>query len=119
RMELLATEISFYRDQSGFLAGEGTDRLRTLADRLTTLDERADAARAWTLLGQASWLRMDRPAALTYLGRAVALFEELPDSGAKVDAYSELGRLHMLNYELEPAIGAAGVAAEIAQRLGL
>ena len=36
-----------------------------------------------------------------------------------MDAYSELGRLHMLNYELEPAIGAAGVAAEIAQRLGL
>lgn len=119
RLELLMTEIGFYRDQAGFLAGGGTDQLRTLADQLTELSAHEDAARAWTLLGQAAWLRTDRAAALACLDRAVALFGPLPDSSAKVDAYAELGRLHMLNYEQQPAVAAAGVAAEIAQRLDL
>ena len=38
-----------------------------------------------------------------YLDRAVDLFETLPDSADKADAYAELGRLHMLNYERDPA----------------
>jgi predicted ATPase/class 3 adenylate cyclase len=137
RLELLATEIAFYQDHTGFLAGGGADQLRALAQRLTvpsapmpsgagnTAEGAAsgeltrDAARAWTLLGQAAWVRADREGALRHLDQAVALFAPLPDSPEMVDAYAELGRLHMLNYECEPAIAAAGTAAAIAQRLGL
>jgi tetratricopeptide (TPR) repeat protein len=90
-----------------------------LAERLTTHGDHARAARAWTLLGQAAWLGADRPAALSYLDRAVELFDSLADSPEKADAYAELGRLHMLNFEVEPAVAAASAAAEIADRLGL
>jgi len=123
RLELFAAELDFYRDRSTFLAADGAARLRRLAEQLTAgaadPGRTGDAARAWTLVGQAAWLRTDREEALAALGRAVALFEPLPDSAEKVDAYAELGRLHMLNYECEPAIAAAGTAAAIAARLGL
>jgi hypothetical protein len=69
--------------------------------------------------GQAAWLRADRLDALSCLDRAVELFDELPDGPQKADAYAELGRLHMLNFEIEPAVAAASAAAEIADRLGL
>lgn len=118
-VELLATEIAFYRDQQGFLAADGAERLLALANELAKLGADRDSARAWTLLGQAAWLRLDRAAALDYLSRAVALFDQLPDSTEKVDAYGELARLHMLSYEREPAIAAASTAADIARRLDL
>ena len=118
-LELLATEIGFYRDQAGFLAGGGEDKLTGLMQRLSRAGADGAAARAGTLLGQAAWLRADRATALEHLNRAVALFESLPDSPEKVDAYSELSRLHMLDYEREPALAAASTAAEIADRLDL
>ncbi|WP_089251342.1 AAA family ATPase [Asanoa hainanensis] len=118
QLELLRTEISFYRDRAEFLSGGGPDQLVALADRLTAHDDAASAARAWTLLGQAAWLRADRRAALSCLDRAVELFDGVPDSSEKADAYAELGRLHMLNYEREPAIAAAEAAGDIAERLG-
>ena len=34
QLELLSTEISFYRDRAGFLTGGGPDQLTVLADRL-------------------------------------------------------------------------------------
>ncbi|WP_281900242.1 ATP-binding protein [Phytohabitans aurantiacus] len=113
RLDLLATEIAFRRD--GHL--DATDGLTDLAGRLLAAGDHAGAARAWTLLGQAAWLRADRPAALSCLDRAVELFDSLPDTVEKADAYAELGRSHMLNYEGEPAIAAAGAAVEIASRL--
>jgi predicted ATPase/class 3 adenylate cyclase len=119
RVELLTTEISFYADREAFLTGGGEDQLRALAGQLYAGGDRAHAARAWTLLGQAAWLRAERLAALSCLDRAVELFDELPDSPEKADAYAELGRLHMLNYEHDPAVAAAAVAADIAERLGL
>jgi tetratricopeptide (TPR) repeat protein len=119
RLDLFATEISFYRDRDAFLEGGGIETLSKLAETLYAHREQAHAARAWTLLGQAAWYRADRPAALSCLDRAVELFDELPDTAEKADAYAELGRLHMLNYERDPAVAAAGAAAEIAQRLGL
>ncbi|HEX6026439.1 MAG TPA: hypothetical protein VFZ00_30870, partial [Solirubrobacter sp.] len=119
RVELFATEIDFYRDGDAFLSGGGVERLTALAERLEAHSDQAPAARAWTLLGQAAWLRADRGAAQSCLERAVALFDALPDSAAKAEAYAELGRLHMLNYERDSAVAAAGTAAEIAQRLGL
>jgi class 3 adenylate cyclase/tetratricopeptide (TPR) repeat protein len=119
RVELLATEIGFYRDGNGFLSGGGTEQLSTLAERLHASGDRPRAARAWTLLSQAAWLRTDQPAALECVTRAVRLFDTLPDDEPKADAYAELARLHMLNYERDEAIAAAGTAAEIAERLGL
>ncbi|MDG4827145.1 adenylate/guanylate cyclase domain-containing protein [Asanoa sp. WMMD1127] len=118
QLELLRTEISFYRDRTEFLTGGGPDQLVALADRLYAHGDPACAARAWTLLGQAAWLRADRRAALSCLDRAVELFDGVPDSAEKADAYAELGRLHMLNYERDPAIAAATAATEIAERLG-
>ncbi|CCH20304.1 adenylate/guanylate cyclase domain-containing protein [Micromonospora lupini] len=119
QLELLSTEISFYRDGNAFLSGGGPEQVHALADRLSAHGDDACAARAWTLLGQAAWLRADRGDALACLDRAVQLFESLPDSPQKADAYAELGRLHMLNYERDPAVSAADTAAEIAERLGL
>ncbi|BCB78889.1 hypothetical protein GCM10022251_43940 [Phytohabitans flavus] len=112
-LELLAAEISFHR-----LGSLDVASLTSLAQRLFGAGDHAGAARAWTLLGQAAWVRADRSAALASLDRAVELFDALPDSAQKADAYAELGRLHMLNYEREPAIQAAAAAAEMAERLG-
>jgi class 3 adenylate cyclase len=118
-LELLTTEISFYADRDAFLTGGGEDQLRALARQLFAAGDRANAARAWTLLGQVAWLRADRPAALSCLRRAVELFDGLPDTPEKADAFAELGRLHMLNFEHDPAVAAAAVAADVSNRLGL
>ena len=60
-VELLGTEIAFYRDGNAFLAGGAPEQART---RWPSGSPRpatdAGAARAWTLLGQAAWLRADR-----------------------------------------------------------
>lgn len=119
QLELLSAEISFHREGNDFLTRGGTEQLTSLAHQLHALGDRAGAARAWTLLGKAAWLSADRGLALSCLERAVALFAEAPDSAEKADAYAELGRLHMLNYERDPAIRAAEIAAEIAERLGI
>jgi hypothetical protein len=119
RIEQLSTEIAFYANPEAFLGTGGADRLVGLAERLYAAGDQAGAARAWTVRGQAAWLRADRMDALSCLDRAVELFDELPDGPPKADAYAELGRLHMLNFEVEPAVAAASAAAEIADRLGL
>ena len=117
-LELLATEISFYRDEDGFLASGGREQIATLAERLHLQGESARAARAWTLLGQVAWVTTDRATAWSSLERAVDLFKALPDSADKADAYAELGRLHMFCFERDPAIAAADTAGQIAERLG-
>ncbi|MGI5237112.1 AAA family ATPase [Dactylosporangium sp. CA-139066] len=119
RIEQLSTEIAFYANPEAFLGSGGADRLVGLAERLYAAGDQAGAARAWTVRGQAAWLRADRLDALSCLDRAVELFDELPDGPQKADAYAELGRLHMLNFEVDPAVAAASAAAEIADRLGL
>ena len=118
-LELFRAELAFYRDGDAFLRDGGTARLIALADQLTGTGDLAGAARAWTLLGTAAWSQADRPATLTYLDRAVELFDGLPDSPEKAGALLELARAHMLNYELEPTLMAADAAAEMAERLGL
>lgn len=119
RLELFSAEIGFYRDHGAFLAAGGEELLTKLAEQLYDRAEHGCAARAWTLLGQAAWLQADRTNALAHLDRAVQLFAQQPDSPEKADAHAELGRLYMLNFEGAPAIGAAEVAAGIAERLGL
>ena len=118
-LDLFCAELAFYRDRDGFLREDGMDRLRALAEQLGHGGDLAGAARAWTLLGTAAWSQADRAATLTYLDRAVELFDSLPESAEKAGALLELARAHMLNFELEPTILAADAAAELAERLGL
>ncbi|HEV8163119.1 MAG TPA: adenylyl cyclase, partial [Actinomycetota bacterium] len=118
-VELLGIELAVHADEATFLNGPGPDRLAELAGLLYRGRDHAGAARAWTLLGQTAWLRLDRAGALRCLDRAVELFDTCPDTPEKAQAYAELGRLHMLNYEHAPALGATQIAAEIADRLGL
>jgi class 3 adenylate cyclase len=118
-VELLAAELALHQDSAAFLAGPGPARLAELATLLYRARDHGGAARAWTLLGQIAWLGSDRPAALRCLDRAVELFDSWPDTPEKAQTYAELGRLHMLNFEHVPALGAAQIAADIAERLGL
>ena len=118
-VELLGIELALHQDSTTFLTGSGPDRLAELATLLYRARDHGGAARAWTLLGQIAWLRADRTEALRCLDRAVELFDDWPDTPEKAQAYAELGRLHMLNYEHAPALGATQIAAEIAERLGL
>jgi class 3 adenylate cyclase/tetratricopeptide (TPR) repeat protein len=118
-VELLGIELALHSDAAAFLTGPGPDRLAELANLLYRVRDHGGAARAWTLLGQIAWQRADRAEALRCLDRAVELFDDWPDTPEKAQAYAELGRLHMLNYEHAPALGATHIAAEIADRLGL
>jgi class 3 adenylate cyclase len=118
-VELLAAELALHQESATFLGGPGPARLAELATLLYRARDHGGAARAWTLLGQIAWLGRDRPGALRCLDRAVELFDSWPDTPEKAQTYAELGRLHMLNYEHVPALGAAQIAADIAERLGL
>ncbi len=118
-VELLGIELAFHRDATAFLTSSGGDRLGELATLLHRAGDHGSAARAWTLLGEIAWLKADRSAALRCLDRAIELFDDWPDTPEKAQAYAELGRLHMLNFEHAPAVGATEIAAEIAERLGL
>jgi class 3 adenylate cyclase/tetratricopeptide (TPR) repeat protein len=118
-VELLGLELSFDHAATEFLSGPGPARLGELATLLYRSGDHGGAARAWTVLGQASWRRADRPGALRCLDRAVELFDSWPDTPEKAQTYAELGRLHMLNFEHAPAMGATAIAVEIAERLGL
>lgn len=118
-LELFAAELSLFRAGDTFLESGGLQRLGELAEELDSLGERAGAARALTLLGTVAWGRADRSATLSYLDAAVERYEELPETLEKAEALLELARVHMMNYEAEPAIAAAEAAADIADRLGL
>jgi tetratricopeptide (TPR) repeat protein len=118
-VELVAIELALHGDEAAYLRGGGPRRLAELATLLYRARDHEGAARAWTLLGETAWLREDRDEALRSLDRAVELFDSCPDTPEKAQAYAELGRLHMLNYEHGPALGAAQIAADIAARLGL
>ncbi|NUT34971.1 MAG: AAA family ATPase [Hamadaea sp.] len=118
-LELLATEIDFYRDGDVFMAGGGVERLTLLTEQLAEAGDVAGVARGSTLLGQAAWSRADRSETLRWLGRAARHYEELPDSPEMVEALLELARAWMMDFETGPAIDAARSAAEVASRLRL
>jgi class 3 adenylate cyclase len=118
-LDLFAAELEFYRDSDVFLAGGGAERLAMLAGTLFSAGRRAEAAHGYTLLGTVAWTCADRAGTLRYLDQAVELYADLPDTEEKAEALHELARVHMLNFEHEPAIAAANAAAEMAERLGL
>jgi len=118
-LELLAAELALFRDPDRFIAEGGIAQLTDLAETLLDAGDQGGAARAWTLLGTAALSRADRPASLLHLDRAVQLYTDLPDSEEKAAALLELARVHMMNFENDPAIAAAEAAAEMAERCGL
>ncbi len=119
QLELLGAELAFLSNGDLFIAGGGRKQLTELAAELLDSGDTASAARAETLLGTAAWSGADRTQALSCLDRALRLYAELPDSEGKATAHAELARLHMLNYELDPAIESAATAVAMAERLGL
>jgi class 3 adenylate cyclase len=118
-LELFAAELALFTDGDAFLNNGGMLQLTELARVLTDIGEAAGAARCLTMLGTAAWTRADRAATLSYLDRAVAAYQDLPESAEKAEALLELARVRMMNFETDPAIGAADTAAGIADRLGL
>jgi len=119
RALVLRLQLSFLADARAFLSDDGPAELASLAERLLTLGAREAAARTLTLLGNVEWSIADRGPALTHLNRALAIFDTLPDSAEKANAYAELARLLMTDYECEPAIEAARTAGAMARRLKL
>ncbi|HZM79377.1 MAG TPA: AAA family ATPase [Candidatus Limnocylindrales bacterium] len=119
RLELLAAELALLRDSDAFLSTSGMDKLLSLASQLIDTGEASGAARAFTLLGTAAWTHADRATALSYLGQAVDRYDSLPESPEQAEALHELARVHMVNFEVAPAISAAEAAAGIADRLNL
>ena len=121
RLELLATEISFYaRRRRASSPAAASSSSPALAERLYAGGDHGrrgpglDAARPGRLAARRPGRR--RWPAWTGRSSCSTTCRTAPE---KADAYAELGRLHMLNYERDPAIAAAGAAAEIAERLGL
>ncbi len=119
KLELLSAEFALVRDGDTFLADGGVNKLQALADQLDGLGDYGSAARALMLLGTAARTQADRAAALSYLDRAVNRYESLPESLEQAEALLELARVHMINYEMSPAIAAAEAAADTADRLAL
>ncbi|MGY0233594.1 AAA family ATPase [Longispora urticae] len=119
QLELLVTELAYYRDRDSFLRSGGVEQLAALGERLHAIGDVAGAATAATLSGTVAIMTADRTAALGWLERSVELFTQLPDSAEKATAFTELSRAHMLNYEHDPAANAAAAALDIADRLNL
>jgi class 3 adenylate cyclase/tetratricopeptide (TPR) repeat protein len=119
RALVLRLQLSFLADSRTFFGDDGPAELATHAERLLALGAREAAARTLTLLGNVEWALADRGHALAHLNRALAIFDTLPDSAEKANAYAELARLLMTDYECVPAIEAARTAAAMARRLRL
>ena len=119
-VELLGIELALHQDATAFLTGAGPDRLAELATLLYRVRRPRrrgpglDPARPDRLAAAAT----GRPRCAAWTGRSSSSTagRTRPE---KAQAYAELGRLHMLNYEHVPALGATQIAAEIAERLGL
>ncbi len=119
RALVLRHQLSFLTDSRAFYAAGGHDELATYAERLLALGADEAAARTLTLLGNVEWALADRDHAVEHLHRALAIFDKLPDSAEKANAYAELARLLMTDYDCEPAIEAARTAGAMARRLRL
>nr|WP_281167852.1 adenylate/guanylate cyclase domain-containing protein [Longispora albida] len=119
QLELLSTELSFYRDTDAFLASDGANQLTMLSERLETAGDLPSAARAATLCGSVAMRSADQGGALRWLGLAVERFTDLPDSEEKATAHAELARALMLNLQHDPAAEHSEAALEMSERLGL
>jgi len=119
RALVLRHQLTFLADSRAFFAAGGPAQLASLSERLLSLGADEAAARTLTLLGNVEWALTDRGHAVEHLHRALAIFDKLPDSAEKANAYAELARLLMTDYDCEPAIEAARTAGAMARRLKL
>ncbi|GAA4685586.1 ATP-binding protein [Phytohabitans rumicis] len=117
--ELLHHRLQFLVDSDRFYREYGVKEVTRLAERMREAGDRTGEARAETLLGQAEFMRAERDRAREHLDRALALFADLPDDAAKAEAYGELARLHLLEFQTGAALPAARAARELAHRQGL
>jgi len=117
--ELLHHRLAFFADRDTFYREGGPKELARLAERMREAGDRYGEARAATLLGEIESLRTAHDRARDWLLRAVSLFEDLPPSAAKAEAYSALARLYVLEYRITEAIEAARTARRLAEPLGL
>jgi class 3 adenylate cyclase len=117
--ELLRARLAFLADNDRFYREGGAKDVARLGELMREAGDRAGEARAATLLGQIEVMRAERHRALEHLRAAIELFRSLPDDAAKADAYGELARLYMVEYETALALPAAEAAGQLAERLGL
>ncbi len=117
---LLAAELAFLDDPHAFYEDGGPARVQEASDTLLELGDRAGAAKAQFLLGQAEWYRGGgADLAAQHLGRAVDLLAEEPASEQSASALAELARLRMLSQHYADAIALSDRAMAIARPLGL
>ncbi len=119
RALVLRHQLTFLADSREFYSAGGPAQLVPLADRLVELGADEPAARTFTLLGNVEWAFADRGHAIAHLNQALAIFDKLPDSAEKANAYAELARLYMTDHDCGPAIDAARTAGSMARRLKL
>lgn len=118
-MELLRCRLAFAADVEGFYRSGGAKELARLAEQMSETGDIAGAAQAAATLGGVELMRAERGRAREHLSHAVTLFAALPDSPAKAEAYGELARLHLVEYQPAQALNAARTAGTLARRLGL
>ncbi|MDP9182980.1 MAG: hypothetical protein M3P04_09430, partial [Actinomycetota bacterium] len=117
---LLAASLAFLDDPHAFYTEGGPAKVEQTAEKLLALGDRAGAARAEGILGQAEWYRGGAPSlAAKHLQRAVDLMAEEPASEQSATALAELGRYWMLNHQYADAIALSDRAMAVARPLGL
>ena len=120
KAELLALEVGFLDDPDAFYDDAGPARAERTAALLFAAGDRAGAARAKILLGQAAWFSGSGvEVASAHLSRAVDWLAEEPASELFASALAELGRLKMLTQHYTDAIAYCDRAMAIARPLGL
>jgi class 3 adenylate cyclase/tetratricopeptide (TPR) repeat protein len=117
---LLEMNLAFLDDPHAFYTEGGPAKLEETAEKLLALGDRAGAARAEGLLGQAEWYRRGTAGlADKHLQRAVDLMAEEPASEQSATALAELGRYRMLNHQYAEAVALSDRAMAVARPLGL
>jgi class 3 adenylate cyclase len=116
---VLRAEMQFLVDPRGFRGGTGPAELTEAVEELDSLGRRDRAAYALTLLGHTHWTGGDLANGRAALGRALDLFDRLPDSESAATAYAEMARLALAESDLSTAVVTAGRASRIAADLGL
>jgi class 3 adenylate cyclase len=117
---LLAASLAFLDDPHAFYTEGGPAKVEETAEKLLALGDRAGAARAEGILGQAEWYRGGAPGhAAVHLQRAVDLMAEEPASEQSATALAELGRYRMLNHQYADAVALSDRAMALARPLGL
>jgi DNA-binding CsgD family transcriptional regulator len=116
RMELL--EAYAFEAYLAGVAAEGLEPLRAALAERERLGERVRAGDNLRCISRLEWWSGNRDAAIAAAIRATELLETEDPGRELAMAYSNRSQLHMLAYELDPAIEWGERARELAERLG-